>query len=271
MLEADGKVVSTQDAEPPPPSAKKKRLFATAFTTPTTVGEHQVRCVLDPANKLKSPDFSHTMWWGFSVDVVPVIDVGKANSGPVAANPSGPNVPVPSKAPGFAGGTPSAQGSQPKMPDPELSLTLGAQVLPNCGPGQEVLRVSGTIKNVGSGFAVIPPGKPIVKIESQIGVYGANITIGNLAPGQAQPVSVLLKAKGLPASLAGATLKLYASIIQGVIKQASYVGSSQGLTVVFPANYCKQSSTSPTTPQPMNPATTRQAPPTPQRPAPTRQ
>jgi hypothetical protein len=85
---------------------------------------------------------------------------------------------------------------------------------------------------------VIPPGTSVVAITADAGVYGANVSTGNLSPGQALPVSVHLKPKGSPASLAGATLKLDAKVT-AKIQQPSYEGNWQTLTVAFPPNYCK--------------------------------
>lgn len=100
--------------------------------------------------------------------------------------------------------------------------------------------VHGNIKNVGSGPLFIAPGQPVAKIQSLVGVYGGKIPSVNLSPGQLQPVSVKLKPKGFPAALAGATLKLQASINYAVVgRESSYGGNEQELTVSFPADFCQ--------------------------------
>jgi hypothetical protein len=232
-LEVDGKPIASLDGSPPI-GGLYKPFFATATWTAPVAGSHVARCVLDPDAELAEIEIqqdrkNNVREQKFAVDVVPAYGPGESKAQAAGVPP-------------VITGT-SAQGPQPKVLDPELAVALAAHVLPNCGKGQDVVRVGGTIKNVGWGHAVIPPGKPIVKIESPAGVYGANITIGSLAPGQAQQVTVMLKSKAMPESLAGAKLNLSVSVIQGVIKQSNDKGSYQELRVVFPANYCKQGRT----------------------------
>jgi hypothetical protein len=236
QLEVDGKVIGTPNATLPPPVESTDfdhktlsyynppSFSASAIWTTAIAGVHTAKCTLDPEGRLRGWEMlSHTennvQQTSFTVDVTPLAPPG------------------------------AAQGPQPKVLDPDLRIALAARVLPNCAPGQDVVRISGTIRNAGSGYAIIPPGKAIVEIESKAGVHGGTIATGNLAPGQAQQVSVTLKPKALPVSLAGATLKFRASIIPGVIKDASAAGNQKELTVVFPANYCKQASGSSTTPR----------------------
>ena len=222
---------------------------ATAFWTATTAGQHTARCTLDPNKSLAGLGvIVGGAWYGvnpkqveFVVDVTPTISKDQAK-------PSGSAAPAPSA----------------KIPDPDLTMSLTAKVLANCALGQDVVQVSGSIKNVGWGYATIPAGKPLVKIESLVGVYGADIPVGTLAPGQSQPVSVGLKPKSLPASLAGATLKLDARLnwSQSVVKEGHHSSSphEQTLRVVFPDDYCKKPSATPSTPRaPVAP--TRPAPP----------
>lgn len=257
-LEVDGKPIAVPTAVPPAPpypgfdpqTMSKKypsQIFeVSANWMAATAGQHKAVCVLDPDGKLKAAENAvavknNTRSTTFMVDVVGVIHAGSSQAGgPNATAPAAlPALPPALKGPAPAANVPVAPNATPVIPDPDLTFALRAQPLHNCAAGQEVVRVSGTIRNIGAGHAVIPAGAPIVKIESTVGVYGNTISVGNLAPGQSQPVTVTLKAKGTPASLAGATLVLSAWLNQGVgIKESSYANSHQTLTVVFPANFC---------------------------------
>jgi hypothetical protein len=267
-LEVDGKLIASPDASPPgsglafDPATKQTytklpSFHATATWTAAAAGDHLARCVLDPDAKLAALESQYdrknnVMERKFTVDVMPAYGPGEATTkgAGVLTVPPGKGKGL-AQAPGTV-----AQGAQPVVLNPDLRLSLTAQVLTNCGKGQDVVRVSGSVRNVGSGHAIIPAGKPLIKIEAAAGVNGGTITVGNLAPGQGQPISLVLKPKAMPESLAGAKLTLKASIIQGVIKESSYAGNEQDLTVVFPANYCKQGSTQPRA-APGGPATSR--------------
>jgi hypothetical protein len=268
-LEVDGKPIASPAASPPgsglafDPATKQTytklpSFAATATWTATAAGDHLARCVLDPDAQLAGVEGQYDRKNNvkerkFAVEVVPAYGPGESK-----AQASGAPTVAPGKGMSAQGAGTAPQVAQPKVlvPDPDLRLSLTAQVLPNCGKGQDVVKVGGSVRNVGAGHAVIPAGKPLIKIEAAAGVNGGTIAVGNLAPGQGQPISLMLKPKAMPESLAGAKLTLKASIIQGVIKESSYAGNEQDLTVVFPASYCKQGKTTPRS-APGAPATQR--------------
>jgi hypothetical protein len=247
-LEVDGKTIASVDATIPGNYLASYTFTAAGNWTAAAAGNHVARCVLDPDSKLASLESEYDrknniQQRQFVVDVAPVFEPGAGmTKGSAAPTPAGA-LPAPGKGKSAQAPGTAAQGAAPVVLNPDLRLSLRAQVLSNCGKGQDVVNVSGRLSNAGSGHALIPAGKPIVKIEAPAGVYGGTITTGNLAPGQSQQISLMLKPKAMPESLAGAKLTLKASIIQGVIKEASYAGNEQDLTVVFPASYCKQGKT----------------------------
>lgn len=254
-LQIDGVTFATHSAEIPSQSFNPnpfnqpppKRYSVQSLVTPKTVGEHTATCLLDPGGKLQAldSDLKNNSWsMKFVVDVTP--RVGPGQSGPVTTIPGGPT-PMPPKGGPGAGSGPVAQGPTPVIVQAVMKLKLQAQPLANCGPGQDVVRVMGTLTNTGQGIAVIPAGKQVIKIDADVGVFGAGIAApGTLASGQSVPVNANLKAKGGPSNLAGATVKLVANVANDAIKNAS--GDQQNLQVSFPANFCKPATKTDRTP-----------------------
>lgn len=234
-LEIDGTQVKMIDAPPLLPNIINNNTFIMTprsysietTWTPVTAGTHTARCVLDPKGELKK--FT-------TVSIVPF----KPKSFVVDVPPS-PSLP---KGPG--GSQMSAGANANLAALPRLRLTLNAELLPNCAKNADVLRVRGRVTNTGGTPAVLPPGKVLVTIEPDAGVYGGSAAIGNLAPGAAQGISITLKPKNMPSTLAGAHLILTAWLDQaGVVNKDPDSTSKLELVVNFPAGYCNTSRAKP--------------------------
>jgi hypothetical protein len=237
-FEVDGMQVALVDA---PPLLPNKIDYKTLLNyprsydvetiwTPVTAGTHAARCVLDPDGSLKKiTPITITPFTpkSFLVDVAPSLSLPKGPVGTMSAKPGVANL----------------------VPLPRLRLTLGAQPLPNCAKNSVVIRVRGRITNTGSTAATFPPGKLLVTIEPDAGVYGGSLVVGDLAAGAAQPVDITLKPKNMPATLAGAHLVLTAWLDKnGAVNKDGGSTLKLELPVDFPAGYCKSSPAKPPRP-----------------------
>jgi hypothetical protein len=195
---------------------------------PQTAGAHTARCVLDPDGKLNK--FTPTIIKpipvkSLVVDVAPVLK-------PVQGSPAM-----------------ATTGGQSLVTLPTLRMTLSAQPILDCAANADVLRIRGRVTNTGTTPTMFPPGKLLVTAEPNAGLKPGSAVVGNLAPGVAQAIDIRLKPKNLPATLAGATLVIAATLDKdGLVKVATDPSHKLNLSVSFPSGYCNSSPAKPRRP-----------------------